>query len=66
MVYIPVKALNLAEYSVHMKRKCPVVFMISDNQMCISLKDDNWIKQVLFPSLALQLSGSLAQFFVLS
>ena len=46
MMHGMMQALNLAEYSVHMKRKCPLVLMVSDNQMCISLKDDRWIRQV--------------------
>lgn len=39
----------MAEYSVHMKRKCPIVFIVTDNQMCISLKDNGWVKQVHMP-----------------
>lgn len=36
-------ALNLAKYAEHNKAKCPVVFAISDNQICISLKGNGYI-----------------------
>ena len=31
-------ATNFAEYTIHRKYRCPVVFGISDNNICISLK----------------------------
>lgn len=34
-------AINTAEYAQHSGRKCPVVFGISDNGICISLKGNN-------------------------
>jgi 2-oxoisovalerate dehydrogenase E1 component len=36
-------AFNMARYSEHSKIKCPVVFVISDNKKCISLKGNGWI-----------------------
>jgi|EP00945_MAST-04E_sp_MAST-4E-sp1_P002826 2-oxoisovalerate dehydrogenase E1 component len=36
-------AMNLAEYAQHRGFKCPVVFGISDNGLCISLKGHGWI-----------------------
>lgn len=36
-------AMHLARYSEHAKVKCPVVFVVSDNKKCISLKGNGWI-----------------------
>jgi TPP-dependent pyruvate/acetoin dehydrogenase alpha subunit len=36
-------AINLAAYAKHNRMKCPVVFGISDNGMCISLKGRQWV-----------------------
>ena len=36
-------AVNLARYSEHGKIKCPTVFVVSDNQICISLKGNGYI-----------------------
>ena len=36
-------AENLSLYAQHNNVKCPVVFTISDNQICISLKNNNWV-----------------------
>lgn len=36
-------ALNLAKYSEHNKFKCPIVFAISDNKICISLKGNGYV-----------------------
>lgn len=36
-------ALNLSRYSEHSKIKCPVVFAISDNKICISLKGNGYV-----------------------
>ncbi len=36
-------ALNLAKYSEHNKFKCPIVFAISDNKVCISLKGNGYL-----------------------
>jgi 2-oxoisovalerate dehydrogenase E1 component len=36
-------ALNLAKYSEHNKIKCPLVFAVSDNKICISLKGTGYI-----------------------
>eukprot|EP01052_Picozoa_sp_SAG31_P031814 SAG31_NODE_3414_length_4302_cov_20.546239_5_plen_291_part_00 len=40
-------ALNLAEYTQHRGYKCPVVFGISDNGLCISLKGHGWLPKFL-------------------
>lgn len=37
-------ATNLAAYAKHRNFKCPTVFMITDNQVCISLKGYGWIE----------------------
>eukprot|EP01134_Creolimax_fragrantissima_P006074 CFRG6074T1 len=37
-------ATNLAEYTRHRGYKAPVIFGISDNGICISLKGYNWLK----------------------
>lgn len=37
-------ALNLAKYSQHRGIKCPVVFGVSDNNICISLPGYDWSK----------------------
>ena len=37
-------AINMAEYAQHNKIKCPVVFAISDNDICISLKGNGWLR----------------------
>lgn len=39
-------AVNLAEYTAHRGRKCPVLFGITDNDRCISLRGYRWIQQV--------------------
>jgi 2-oxoisovalerate dehydrogenase E1 component len=36
-------ALNIARYSEHNKIKCPLVFAVSDNKICISLKGSGYI-----------------------
>ncbi len=36
-------ALNLARYSEHGRIKCPAVFVISDNRICISLKGNGYV-----------------------
>jgi TPP-dependent pyruvate/acetoin dehydrogenase alpha subunit len=47
-------ALNTAEYAQHTSRKCPVVFGVSDNGICISLKGYNWIDKFISKSLLQQ------------
>lgn len=36
-------AINLAKYSEHGRIKCPTVFVISDNRICISLKGNGYV-----------------------
>ncbi len=36
-------AINLAKYCEHNRFKCPLVFVVSDNQKCISLKGTGWV-----------------------
>lgn len=36
-------AFNLAKYSEHNKIKCPMVFVISDNKICISLRGSGYV-----------------------
>jgi len=38
-------AFNFAKYCEHRHIKCPVVFVISDNNKCISLKGYDWVKK---------------------
>lgn len=38
-------SLNLAAYVTYRKRKCPVLFGISDNDICISLKGQKWLNE---------------------
>jgi TPP-dependent pyruvate/acetoin dehydrogenase alpha subunit len=40
-------AVNLAKYSQHRGIKCPVVFGVSDNNICISLPGYDWSKVLL-------------------
>jgi len=40
-------AVNLSEYAQHRGIKCPVVFGVSDNQLCISLKGYGWFSKFL-------------------
>jgi 2-oxoisovalerate dehydrogenase E1 component len=40
-------SVNLAEYAQHRGFKCPVVFGISDNGVCISLKNYGWLGSFL-------------------
>ena len=40
-------AVNLAEYTRHRGFKCPVVFGISDNDRCISLRGHDWLPNFL-------------------
>jgi 2-oxoisovalerate dehydrogenase E1 component len=40
-------ALNLAKYSEHNKVKCPLVFGISDNKICISLKGTGYVDKFI-------------------
>jgi len=40
-------SVNLAEYFQHRKFKCPIVFGISDNQLCISLKGYDWLESLI-------------------
>ena len=35
-------AVNMAEYARFRGRKCPVLFAVTDNQLCISLKGHGW------------------------
>jgi len=42
-----ISAVNLAEYAQHRGFKCPVIFGISDNGLCISLKGYDWLDQFL-------------------
>merc|ERR1711887_350942 len=34
---------NMAEYASHRKFKCPVLFGITNNEICISLKGYDWL-----------------------
>jgi len=38
-------ALNLAEYAEHRGFKCPVLFVVSDNDICISLRGYGWLER---------------------
>lgn len=38
-------ALNLADYAVHRQFKVPVVFCITDNNICISLRGNNYVER---------------------
>ena len=40
-------AVNLAEYSRHRGFKCPVIFGVSDNDRCISLRGYGWLPMFL-------------------
>ena len=40
-------SLNLAKYCLHNGVKCPVAFVISDNEKCISLKGKQWIDRLV-------------------
>ena len=40
-------AVNLAEYTRHRGFKCPVVFGVSDNDRCISLRGHGWLPNFL-------------------
>eukprot|EP00943_MAST-04B_sp_MAST-4B-sp1_P008904 g8904.t1 len=42
-----ISAVNLAEYAQHRGFKCPVVFGISDNGLCISLKGYGWLDKFI-------------------
>lgn len=44
---------NLAEYARFRKFKCPVVFVISNNDICISLKGYNWLRDGFLPRVRL-------------
>mmetsp|Transcript_71883 Transcript_71883/g.191749 ORF Transcript_71883/g.191749 Transcript_71883/m.191749 type:complete len:733 (-) Transcript_71883:39-2237(-) len=46
-------AVNLSEYAQHKKFKCPVVFGISCNDLCISLKLDGWTDKFLHQRLGM-------------
>jgi 2-oxoisovalerate dehydrogenase E1 component len=37
--------VNLAEYAVHNHRRVPVVFCVSDNDICISLRGSNYLRR---------------------
>jgi TPP-dependent pyruvate/acetoin dehydrogenase alpha subunit len=37
-------AINLAEYARFRKFKCPTLFAITDNNLCISLKGSGWLQ----------------------
>lgn len=37
-------AINLAEYARFRKFKCPVLFAVTDNNLCISLKGSGWLQ----------------------
>eukprot|EP01125_Pyxidicula_operculata_P010749 TRINITY_DN3538_c0_g1_i1.p1 TRINITY_DN3538_c0_g1~~TRINITY_DN3538_c0_g1_i1.p1 ORF type:complete len:755 (-),score=141.84 TRINITY_DN3538_c0_g1_i1:181-2445(-) len=37
-------AVNTAEYAQYRNFKCPVLFAVSDNGICISLKDHGWLQ----------------------
>lgn len=38
-------AMNFSKYCEYRGIKCPVVFVVSDNNLCISLKGQNWINE---------------------
>ena len=38
-------AINLAEYASYRGYRCPVVFGITDNDLCISLRGHGWLQQ---------------------
>ena len=38
-------ALNMSEYAQHRSFKCPIVFAVTDNDMCISLKGYGWMER---------------------
>ena len=40
-------ALNLADMAQHKGFKCPVLFGISDNNLCISLRGEDWLPRFL-------------------
>eukprot|EP00930_Biecheleria_cincta_P013934 TRINITY_DN12192_c0_g3_i1.p1 TRINITY_DN12192_c0_g3~~TRINITY_DN12192_c0_g3_i1.p1 ORF type:complete len:807 (+),score=138.60 TRINITY_DN12192_c0_g3_i1:212-2422(+) len=40
-------ALNLAEYAAFRGFKCPVLFVVSDNDICISLRGYGWLAQFI-------------------
>ena len=48
-------AINLAEYAQHRGFKCPCVFGISDNDLCISLKGYGWLDQFVSKRLGMPL-----------
>ena len=37
-------AINLAEYAKFRRFKCPTLFAITDNNICISLKGNGWLQ----------------------
>jgi TPP-dependent pyruvate/acetoin dehydrogenase alpha subunit len=43
-------ALNLAKYAQHRRFKCPVVFGVSDNGKCISLRGYDWVDKFVAQS----------------
>lgn len=47
-------AINLAKYAQHRGLKCPLVFAISNNELCISLRDEGWLSQGCLPQLGLR------------
>ena len=40
-------AVNMAEYARFRGRKCPVLFAVTDNQLCISLRGHGWLDAFL-------------------
>lgn len=42
-----ISALNMAEYAKHRQYRCPVVFAVTNNDICISLKGHGWIHKFM-------------------
>eukprot|EP01059_Diplonema_ambulator_P034605 TRINITY_DN784_c5_g1_i1.p1 TRINITY_DN784_c5_g1~~TRINITY_DN784_c5_g1_i1.p1 ORF type:complete len:801 (+),score=278.56 TRINITY_DN784_c5_g1_i1:240-2405(+) len=48
-------SLNIAEYATHRRFKCPLVFMVSDNGVAISLKGFDWLQKEFIHKLRMKL-----------
>lgn len=40
-------ALNFSDYAIHQNYKLPILFVVTDNQLCISLKNKNFFNKIL-------------------
>jgi len=57
-------AVNLAEYASHRKFRCPIVFTVTDNDLCISLRGYEWVRKTFLKKLQMPMFEASGTDFV--